>query len=226
MGIVYRASIGLEKLLLRTFADKWAVVGTENVPHTGRLIVVPNHVSNADPSMVATALPRPVQFLAKDTLFHHPVSRWFFNSYGAFPLKRAGIDVGAYRWARKVLDADRALVLFPEGKRGVNGLGPGLPGVVRLALATDTPLLPVAVTGTTHLGPWWRVLYPTGSIMVTIGEPFTLPTDEISPDRETVANLTEQIMRRIAELLPESYRGVYADSTAETDCETETVTAN
>jgi hypothetical protein len=62
--------------------------------------------------------------------------------------------------------------------------------------------------------------------MVTIGEPFTLPTDEISPDRETVANLTEQIMRRIAELLPESYRGVYADSTAETDCETETVTAN
>jgi 1-acyl-sn-glycerol-3-phosphate acyltransferase len=213
MGIVYRGSIGLEKLLLKAFADEWTVTGKENVPLDGGLIVVPNHVSNADPSMVATAFPRPVQFMAKDSLFAHPISRWFFNAYGAYPLKRSSIDVGAYRWARKLLEAERALVLFPEGKRGVNGLGPGLPGVARLALATGCPLLPVAVTGTEHLGPWYRVFYPTGRLTITIGKPFTLPAADGPPDKVAVARHTEQIMLRIAELLPESYRGIYAEPT-------------
>ena len=215
MGIVYSGSVGLEKLLLRAFAEDWTVVGKENVPLKGRLIVVPNHVSNADPSMVATALPRSIKFLAKDSLFRHPISRWFFNSYGAYPLKRASIDVGAYRWARKVLAAEQALVLFPEGKRGVDGLGPGLPGVTRLALATGAPLLPVGITGTAHLGPFYRVLYPTGRIAVTIGKPFKLQATDGSIDKESVARFTEQIMRSIADLLPQSYRGIYADSNVE-----------
>jgi 1-acyl-sn-glycerol-3-phosphate acyltransferase len=215
MGVVYSGSIGLEKLLLRAFAEDWTVTGKENVPKEGRLIVVPNHVSNADPSMVATALPRSIKFLAKDSLFRHPISRWFFNSYGAYPVKRASIDVGAYRWARKILAAEQALVLFPEGKRGVNGLGPGLPGVTRLALSTGAPLLPVGITGTENLGPFYRVFYPTGRIAVTIGKPFTLDAPEGSTDKETVARLTEQIMRRIADLLPESYRGIYADPSLE-----------
>jgi 1-acyl-sn-glycerol-3-phosphate acyltransferase len=217
MGIVYSASVGLEKLLLRAFAEEWTVVGKENVPPEGRLIVVPNHVSNADPSMVATALPRPIKFLAKDSLFAHPISRWFFNAYGAYPVKRGSIDVGAYRWARKLLEADKALVLFPEGKRGVNGLGPGLPGVTRLALATGASLLPVGVTGTEKLGPTYRVFYPTGRITVTIGKPFKLPASDGPPGKESVAQFTEQIMRSIAELLPPSYRGIYADPIAEVD---------
>lgn len=222
MSIVYRASIGLEKLLLRAFTDEWTVTGRKNVPPDGGLIVVPNHMSNTDPSMVATAFPRQVQFMAKDSLFDHPISRWFFNSYGAYPLKRSSIDVGAYRWARKLLDAERALVLFPEGTRCVNGLGPGLPGVARLALATGTPLLPVAVTGTAHLGPWYRVLYPTGHISVTIGKPFTLPAADGPPGKDAVTRYTQQIMLSIAELLPESYRGVYADSTPATGGENDT----
>jgi 1-acyl-sn-glycerol-3-phosphate acyltransferase len=217
MGVVYSSSIGLEKLLLRAFAEDWTVTGKENVPKKGRLIVVPNHVSNADPSMVATALPRSIKFLAKDSLFRHPISRWFFNSYGAYPLKRASIDVGAYRWALKILAAEQALVLFPEGKRGVNGMGPGLPGVTRLALSMDAHLLPVGITGTGHLGPFYRVFYPTGRIAVTIGKPFKLPAPDGPPDKETVARLTEQIMRSIAELLPQSYRGIYADPIAEDD---------
>jgi hypothetical protein len=67
----------------------------------------------------------------------------------------------------------------------------------------------VGVTGTAHLEPWWRVLCPTGRIRVKIGEPFCLPKVEGPPAKHTVTRLTEEIMRRIADLLPESYRGVY-----------------
>ena len=212
MRLLYRSCVGLENLLLRIIAREWTVEGRDNVPSKGRLIVVPNHLSYADPSMVATALTRPVRFLAKDTLFENAVSRWFLSTYGAFPLSRGSIDVRAYRWARSVLEADEALVLFPEGTRGVGGLGHGQPGVARLALATGSPLLPVGVTGTAHLGPWWRVLCPTGRIRVNIGEPFSLPKIEGPPAKRTVSLLTEEIMRRIADLLPESYRGIYAGS--------------
>ena len=79
-----------------------------------------------------------------------------------------------------------------------------------MALTTGSPLLPVGVTGTSHLGPWWRVLCPTGRIRVNIGEPFSLPNAEEPPAKRTVTLLTEEIMRRIAELLPETYRGDYA----------------
>lgn len=225
MGFIYRGSVGLEKFLLRVFADEWTVTGMENVPLEGRLIVVPNHLSYADPSLVATALPRPVRFLAKASLFEKSIPRWFFTAYGAHPLKRATIDVGAYRWARKLLEADEALVLFPEGTRGKHGLGPGLPGVARLALATGSPLLPVGVTGTNHLGNWYRVLSPTGRIRVNIGRAFTLPEVDGPPDKKTVNDFTGQIMRRIADLLPQSHRGLYADTTPENGGEGEAIPA-
>ena len=210
MRLLYRACILTEKTLLAAMASEWTVTGKENVPRSGRLIVVANHLSYADPSMVATALPRPVRFLAKDTLFEHPISRWFLTTYGAHPLRRGSMDVRAYRWARRILESDRALVLFPEGTRGDGGLGPGQPGVARLALATGSPLLPVSVTGTAHMGPWWRVLCPSGRIRVRIGEPFRLPAPDGPPSRETLTDLTDRIMLSIAALLPESYRGAYA----------------
>ena len=210
MGLLYRGCILLEKTLLRAFASEWTVHGKGNVPRSGRLIIVPNHISYADPSMVATALPRPARFLAKDTLFDHPISRWFLTTYGAFPLSRGQIDIRAYRWARSVLEADGALVLFPEGTRGSGVLGQGQPGVARLALATGSTLLPVGVTGTAHLKSWWEVLHPTGRIGVNIGEPFRLSAPTDPPDKQTVTDMTDEIMRRIAALLPEAQRGRYA----------------
>lgn len=209
IGFVYRGSVGLQKFLLGVFADAWTVSGVNNVPLTGRLIVVANHLSYADPSVVATALPRPVQFLAKDTLFANPISGWFLRSYGAYPIKRTSIDVAAYRWARRLLEADKALVIFPEGTRGRSGLRSGLPGVTRLALATCSPLLPVGITGTSHLGAPYRLLCPTGRIGVNIGEPFSLPNVDQTVNKEIVNQLTNDVMCRISALLPAHLRGVY-----------------
>jgi 1-acyl-sn-glycerol-3-phosphate acyltransferase len=201
----------LQGILLRTFAD-WQVTGRENVPPMGPLIVVANHQSNVDPTLISTSIPRRTWFLAKKGVFSGPLASWFLRSYGAFPLDRGRADIRAYRWTLEKLERDQAVVLFPEGTRGSGGMQKALPGVARLALRSQAPLLPVGITGTERLGTVFRVLNPTGKIRVNIGSVFSLPSIEGRLGREVVESLTDTIMQRIAALLPASYQGVYAIS--------------
>jgi len=214
MGIAYPVSNLLQRLTLSLFGD-WQVKGRENVPPMGPLIVVANHQSNCDPSLLAVSLKRRIWFLAKDTLFHGPAATWFLRSYGAFPLHREGADITAYRWALSQLGQGRALVLFPEGTRSNGALQKGGPGVVRLALKTQAPLLPVGITGTERLGHVTRTLMPTGKIRVNIGQVFSLPSVEGKLNAQVQESMVDTIMLRVAALLPESYQGVYKPQAAE-----------
>lgn len=200
----------LQKGTLRLFAD-WKVSGRENVPPMGPLIIVANHQSNFDPSLLACSVPRTIRFLAKENIFGNPIARWFLYNYGAFPVDREGMDVAAYRWARERLSHDQALVLFPEGTRNRGSMGPAKSGVTRLALQTQAPILPVGITGTEHIGGLLRHFNPTGKLRVNIGTPFSLPVIEGKPDKAVVESLTQMVMERIAALLPEEYRGEYRE---------------
>ena len=217
MELLYLSANIAQKLTLRLFSD-YKVEGLENVPPMGPLLVVSNHLSNMDPSLLGVSLPRRTWFLAKDSMFRgrgRRLRHWFLTSYGGFPLNREGVDVRAYRWALTKLEQDGTLVVFPEGTRSKGALRRGLPGVVRLALKTQAPLIPVAITGTERLGTWARVLNPTGTIKVKIGTVFSLPSVEGKLGAEVLNSLTDTVMRRIAALLPENYRGVYRDETVE-----------
>ncbi len=209
MEIVYPICNFMQRGTLRVFAD-WEVRGLENVPPEGPLILVANHQSNIDPAMLPPSIPRRIRFLAKNTIFGGPfIVRWFLNAYGAFPLNRDGIDVKAHRWVTGQLAHGGVVVLFPEGTRNRGGMKKAHNGVARLALSTQTPVLPVGITGTERLGTVLRVFNPTGKITLNIGPPFLLPAVEGKPDRAHLDSLTEMIMRRIAALLPSEYRGVY-----------------
>lgn len=205
---IYYPCTTAQRLTLRLFAD-WKVSGAENVPPMGPLIVVANHQSNLDPSLLCASLPNRVYFLAKKTIFQGPGANWFLQSYGAFPLNRSGPDPRAYRWALDKLQNGQVLALFPEGTRSRGGMRQALPGVVHLAMRSQVPLLPIGITGTEHIGSWKRVLNPTGRIRVNIGTVFSLPSIEGKLTTEAAQSLTDMVMRRIAALLPESYRGVY-----------------
>jgi 1-acyl-sn-glycerol-3-phosphate acyltransferase len=139
-----------------------------------------------------------------------PIANWFLRSYGAFPLNRDGVDITAHRWSVAHLKSGGALALFPEGTRNPRGMGHAHPGVARLALSTKTRLLPVGITGTERLGSVLRVFNPTGRIRMNIGEPFELPPVEGRPGKDEMEALTGMIMRRIAALLPDEYRGMYS----------------
>ena len=208
MGFVYPAGNVVQRMTLRLFAD-YKVIGEENVPWMGPLIIVANHQSNLDPPLLGASVPRRIWFLAKDSMFRGPLAQWFLRSYGAFPLDREGVDVRAYRWVLNQLERGEAVAVFPEGTRRKGAMQKAHNGVVRLALKAQAPLLPVGITGTERLGTWLRVLNPTGKIRVNIGPVFSLPSIEGRLSTEVLESLTDMIMHRIAALLPDSYQGVY-----------------
>ncbi|MCI0437511.1 MAG: 1-acyl-sn-glycerol-3-phosphate acyltransferase [Chloroflexi bacterium] len=199
----------LERMLLRALAD-YKVTGKEYVPQQGPLIVVANHQSNMDPPLLGASIPRRVWFLAKDGIFTNWAARWFLESYGAHSLNREAFDPAAMKWVLRKLEHGEAVAIFPEGTRSRGeGMQRAMPGVARIALRTQAPLLPIGITGTERLGTWARVVNPTGTLRVNIGRVFSLPDIEGKPTPELLDSLTTMIMRRVAELLPEGYQGHY-----------------
>ncbi|HIB35556.1 MAG TPA: 1-acyl-sn-glycerol-3-phosphate acyltransferase [Dehalococcoidia bacterium] len=217
MAILYKTAVTLQKLLLNIFAD-WEVTGGENVPPGGPLIVASNHLSQCDPSYITIAVKRHVRFLAKRELFAHPIASPLLYAYGAHPLNRSNVDVNAYKWAINLLTTDGTLALFPEGTRSPKGLRKARTGIVKLALLTGAPILPLAITGTENFGNWARgVFVPTAKIRVTVGTPFSLPVIEGRISNAVAESLLNTIMERIAFLLPPKYRGVYQIPTGNRD---------
>ncbi len=190
------------------------VTGVRNVPRSGPLIVVSNHLHNLDPLVVAVAIPRPVHFMAKVELFRVPVLGPLIRFVGAFPIERGQADRKAIRQAEETLAQGIALGIFPEGTRSVTAaMSKPLAGGALIALRSGAPILPVAVTGTEHL-PFNGGKAPKRrfrrAVRVTIGEPFTVARTVVG-QRVTSEAATDLMMRRVADLLPEGYRGIYAD---------------
>jgi len=191
---------------------RYQVIGVAHVPRGGPLIVVSNHLNNADPPLLGAAIPRRIRFMAKQELFEGKAGalyRWF----GAFPVRRFEADLAALRQAQQILKDGGVLGMFPEGHRSDGkGLGPPHPGTELVALRTGAPLLPVGITGTEAVRTP-KVLLQRPRIRVVIGEPFHL-TGSRRITAEQVRDGTEEIMHQIAALLPAQYRGIYADGGA------------
>lgn len=192
---------------------KVEVVGAENVPRKGGVIVACNHLNNADPGLIGISLGRRFTFMAKAEMFE-----WFFwggyvRLLGAFPVRRFEADLGALRKATELLKGGRTLMMFPEGTRSTTGtMAEGYPGTAILALRTGVPIVPVAITGTEVVKVPAALFHPfrRAKVRVVVGKPFLLP--EVSRvNSEAARRSTEIIMTRIAALLPESYRGLYRD---------------
>ena len=188
------------------------VTGRENIPD-GNVILVSNHLNNADPCIIPGALDRRVTTMAKKEMFQWPVVSIVFKMIGAFPVDRQGADLGALREAQRVVGAGHALLMFPEGTRSKDRvLHEGFPGAALVAYRTGAPMVPIAITGTEHLK--WPLLFFKPflgpRVTMTIGQPFYPPAvQRITSEAARAA--TDDIMLHIAELLPPAYRGGFAE---------------
>lgn len=190
------------------------ITGLENIPLSGPLIVVCNHLNDADPGILCTRIPRRIVYMAKSEFFTTPLLGQFMRAFGAFPVERDQPDLAALRLANETLTQGLALGIFPEGRTSTTAarMNQARPGAALVALRSQAPILPVAITGSQHLQlpqlflrVWQR--YDVG---ITIGEPFSLP----KPPRLNAAAAeagTLAIMAKIAALLPEQYRGYYGE---------------
>lgn len=194
--------------------------GRENIPLEGPFILVGNHLHNLDPVFMLTSSTRLIQFMAKQELFEVPVIRQIVRWAGAFPVQRGKMDRSAIRYGQAVLAADKPLGIYPEGTRSLSmHIERALPGAGLFATGGKIPIVPCAITGSERV--WFngakgkrkdRVFPDPGhrGVLVHFGEPFYLPT-EIDGKRVNAASATDYMMRKVAEMLPEDYRGMYAD---------------
>ena len=211
----YTLGVALARVLLTAFA-RLEVEGKEAVPPAGPLIVVSNHLSNADPPFLVVSIPRKLHFLGKKGLFANPITSHVMKGVGVYPVSRSGTDIGAIRREIDLLKRDQAIFLFPEGTRSQGGgMNKGHTGVAYIASKSNAPILPVGITGTEKITKWWRMPVPLCRIGVNIGEPFTLPMMEGRLTKPLLESLTGMIMDRIAPLLPRDYRGYYAEPSVE-----------
>ena len=203
MSLFYYAGTSTMKALL-FLLTRWEVRGVERVPMEGPLILVSNHLNLADPPLLAASLPRKVHFMVKDDLYFSPRGGVFIRAYGAFPVRRGKPDRRALREALRLLEEGKVVGMFPEGTRNPDRkLQRGQGGTALLATLSGAPILPVGIAGTEKIRGVYEVVVERPRITVNIGEPFRLPREG------DLEELTDIIMRRIAELLPEEYRGVY-----------------
>ena len=207
MGIVYATSNLFLKNLLRIFGD-WEVNGKENVPRKGALIIVANHISDIDAGILNASIPRRVEFMAKADLFQKPIISQFFRAYGAFPINESGREFYSINHSLHILNRNGAIGIFPEGAKNPTALGQAMLGSAMIAMMSGAPILPVGITGTESVGDGIRVFYPKGTFRITIGKPFSAPVVR-KRRRKNVETTTDIIMKQIAALLPEHYRGVY-----------------
>ena len=208
MSPVYYVGRAIVRLIFFLLTRR-EVKGVENVPSDGPVLVVANHLHLADPPLLGISFGRIVIFMAKEELFRNRFIAYFMSRFGVFPVSRQRFGRAAIRQACQVLDDGLALVVFPEGRRSLTGqLESALPGSALIACRSGAPVLPVGIAGTEQVkGISWILRRPR--MTVNIGHPFYLTPVDGKLTRQELAELADSIMKQIAELLPQKYRGEY-----------------
>jgi 1-acyl-sn-glycerol-3-phosphate acyltransferase len=208
----------LKGILSPLFYGFWRVrvVGRENIPKRGPVILAPNHTSFCDSFFLPLVLRRRVTFVAKAEYFDSWKTAWFFRAAGQIPMHRQGGSASerALAAARDVLSGGGVLGIYPEGTRSPDGrLYRGHTGVARLALQCSAPVIPVGMIGTTDVQPIGsNFMRPFRTVRVCFGEPLKVGdhgTDSAA-DPLVLRRIADELMFEIRSLSGQRYVDRYA----------------
>ncbi|GAA1097359.1 lysophospholipid acyltransferase family protein [Tsukamurella spumae] len=175
--------------------------GLENIPRTGPVILAANHLAISDSFYVVQSARRPVMFLAKADYFTQPgikgkFKKIFFSGMGQIPVDRRGgsVSAPALEAATGIVESGGVWGIHPEGTRSPDGrLYKGKTGAVRVALATGTPIVPIALRRTDHrtLKNFWK-----SRVVVDVLPPLDL-SDASPDDQDSIRRATDRMMDAI-----------------------------
>ena len=203
-GVLY----AILKVMIAALSRVWfrlSVVGADRVPREGRLLLASNHLSVLDPALIGSVMPRELDYMAKTELFRIPGFGALIRRLNAHPVDRSGSDSAALRLALRLLGDGRAVLVFPEGTRGVEGhLQPARPGAGMLAALSGAPVVPVYVQGSGRALPRGAVLPRPARVTVTFGAPIRFVRER---GRTRYQEVSDEIMAAVGRLKTEVERG-------------------
>jgi 1-acyl-sn-glycerol-3-phosphate acyltransferase len=186
----------IARVWAKASGSRLTVVGAENLRKYPAAVYASNHTSYMDTPVIFSALPFQFRILARSILWPIPFIGWYLNRSGQIPIDtnnpRATLSsLGA---GAKALRSGMALFVFPEGGRTLNGeLKPFLSGAAYLAIRSQLPLVPMALSGVYELLPiHTRHIYPS-DLTLTVGEPILTAGMTLRQTDELTAQLREAI---------------------------------
>jgi 1-acyl-sn-glycerol-3-phosphate acyltransferase len=200
--------------LIFNLIARFEMVGAENLPTGGGYVIAGNHIGRLDAALPYYILDRPdIIIMVAEKYEKYAIFRWLTRITNGMFVDRYNADIRVIRECLRRLQQGQILTITPEGTRSKSGnLNQAKPGGIYLAWKAGVPILPVAVTGTEDAIVKKRLKhFKRLSIKLVVGPAFTLPAFE-GKDRDVlIQQYTDEVMCRIAALLPEERRGAYTD---------------
>jgi len=207
MKIVFR---GLFHILGRI-----KITGKENVPYGKSYVVAMNHISIFDPPLIAAFWPEMLEIMGAAEVFGKPGQGPLLKLYGVMRVHRGEVERTLLTRIISLIKSGRPFLIAPEGGRShVVAMRRAKPGIAYIVEHTGVPVIPVGLVGTTD-DFWQRAKRgDRPSLEMRIGKPFMLPPVEGKGGERHEARQrnADLVMSHLAGILPEDYRGVYADS--------------
>ena len=165
------------------------LIGKENLPSEGPVILAVNHTSLWDPPVLIASVPRHMRVMAKKELFDHKMLSPILKIADAFPVSRGSNDIGAIKTALQTLKEGDMFTIFPSGKRVLaNESSEAKAGVALIAARSGAPVIPVAMRG-------------GYKVKIYFGQPVTMkPANGKKPTGDELKAFADEIMEKIESL--------------------------
>lgn len=197
------------RLLVATYTASiggWRATGRHNMPATGGVMLVSNHLSYLDVLFLGIGVERPLNYVARSTLFV-PILGPLIRSVGAFPIQRDGMGASGMKETLRRLRAGGVVTLFPEGTRSADGeVAPLKAGIALLVARAGVPVVPAGVAGTFRSWPRGRPLPIPRPVRVHYGPPIH-PSDLEGLDSRAVTELIHDRIRACVEIARQGLAG-------------------